>query len=225
MHTFLANPAIGVLVRNQAYFMAGLWTTLSLAAISIALSFVLGTLLGLGRISENKLLRWPSIIYIELVRATPLIMVIFWIFFLMPVLSGRPIPPFQSAVVAFTIFTSAYIGEIVRAGIQAVPKGQFEAAYSSGLNRWEAMRLVVLPQALTKMIPPLVTQFIALFKDTSLAYIIGVLELTRRATIVNNREYQSFAIFGFVAVVYFIFCYALSRYAKGLERRLAVARR
>jgi polar amino acid transport system permease protein len=216
---------VGVLVKNLPYFWGGLLVTLELSVISIALSFVLGVALGIGRLSRVALVRWASTGYIEVVRAIPLIMVIFWIFFLLPIVTGRPIPPFQSAVAAFVVFTSAYIGEIVRAGIQSIPKGQTEAALSSGLTGTQAMLAVVLPQALTKMIPPLVGQFISLFKDTSLAYIIGVLELTRRGTIVNNRDYQSFAIFGFVAVVYFVFCYALSRGARQLEARLAQVQR
>lgn len=216
---------LAVLWRNVPYFWGGLLVTLQLSVLAISLSFVIGVVLGVGRLSRVRAVRWACTGYIELIRAIPLIMVVFWIFFLLPIITGHPIPPFESAVVAFVIFTSAYIGEIVRAGVQAVPRGQTEAALASGLNGFQVMSAVILPQALTKMIPPLVGQFISLFKDTSLAYIIGVLELTRRATIVNNREYQSFAIFGFVAVVYFVFCYALSLAARRLEARLAQGRR
>ncbi|MGE5508746.1 MAG: amino acid ABC transporter permease [Chitinophagales bacterium] len=222
----MTGPAwLSVLVKNLPYLWGGLQLTLGLSVVSIVLSFIFGTFLGMARLARTAAVRWPATVYIELVRATPLIMVIFWIFFLLPIVTGRPIPPVQSALVAFVLFTSAYVAEIVRAGIQSVPKGQTEAALASGLSGWQVMQEVVLPQALTKMIPPLVGQFISLFKDTSLAYIIGVLELTRRATIVNNREFQSFAIFGFVAVVYFVFCYALSRSARLLEARLAAGRR
>lgn len=214
-----------VLVKNLPYLWGGLQLTLWLSLIAIIISFIFGTVLGMARLSRSVVGRWLAGCYVELVRATPLIMVIFWIFFLLPIVTGRPIPPLESALVAFVIFTSAYVAEIVRAGIQAVPKGQREAALASGLTGWQVMREVILPQALTKMIPPLVGQFISLFKDTSLAYIIGVLELTRRATIVNNREFQSFSIFAFVAIVYFVFCYALSRGARLLEARLAAGRR
>ncbi len=217
--------SIDVIVRNLPYLMEGFKVTLYLAAISIVLSFFLGTFLGMARIAKSALIRIPATVYIEVVRGTPLIMVIFWIFFLLPIVVGHSIEPFTSAVAAFVIFTSAYIAEIVRAGIQSIPAGQVEAALSSGLNYWQTMRHVVLPQAITKMIPPLVGQFIALFKDTSLAYIIGVLELTRRATIVNNREFRSFEIFTCVALIYFVVCYGMSRYAKFLEKRRRVGER
>ncbi len=208
-----------VIAKNLPYLLEGLKVTVQLAAISILLSFFLGLFLGMARLSKNRLVRIPALLYIEIVRGTPLIMVIFWVFFLIPILVGRPIQPFNSAVAAFTLFTSAYIAEIVRAGIKSIPGGQVEAALASGLNYWQTMRYIILPQAITKMIPPLVGQFISLFKDTSLAYIIGVLELTRRATIVNNREFKSFEIFTFVALIYFIICYAMSRYAKFLEKK------
>lgn len=212
-----------VITKNIPYLLQGLVVTLELAAISIGLSFILGTLLGMIRLSKKAVLRIPAMLYIEIVRGTPLIMVIFWVFFLIPILVGHSINPFTSAVAAFTIFTSAYIAEIVRAGIKSIPGGQTEAALASGLNYWQCMRYVILPQAITKMIPPLVGQFIALFKDTSLAYIIGVLELTRRATIVNNREFKSFEVFTFVALIYFVICYAMSKYAKHLEKKRRVS--
>ncbi|MBO8126640.1 MAG: amino acid ABC transporter permease [Firmicutes bacterium] len=211
-----------VITNNIPYLWEGLKTTLKLAAISIGLSFVLGTLLGMAKLSKRALIRIPATLYVEIVRGTPLIMVIFWVFFLIPILVGHSIQPFTSAVAAFTIFTSAYIAEIVRAGINSIPVGQTEAALASGLTYWQAMRYIILPQAITRMIPPLVGQFISLFKDTSLAYIIGVLELTRRATIINNREFKSFEIFTFTALIYFVLCYAMSRFAKYLEKRRRV---
>lgn len=214
--------SIDVITRNIPYLYEGFKVTLQLAAISITLSFVFGTIFGMARLSKYRIISIPATIYIEIVRGTPLIMVIFWIFFLIPVLIGHPIQPFPSAVAAFTVFTSAYIAEIVRSGIKSIPAGQVEAALSSGLTYWQTMRYIVLPQALTKMIPPLVGQFISLFKDTSLAYIIGVMELTRRATIVNNREYKSFEIFTFVALVYFVVCFTMSKYARYLEKKRRV---
>lgn len=211
--------SIQVIIDNIPYLVQGLLVTFELATISIILSFILGILLGIAKLAKSPIISKLAFIYIEIVRGTPLIMVVFWIFFLLPILLSKPIQPFTSAVAAFTIFTSAYIAEIVRAGIQAIPVGQIEAALSSGLSYWQTMRFIILPQAITKMIPPLVSQFISLFKDTSLAYIIGVMELTRRATIINNREFKSFEIFTFVAIIYFIICYSMSRYAKYLERK------
>ncbi|MTI59867.1 MAG: amino acid ABC transporter permease [Firmicutes bacterium] len=211
--------SIQVIINNIPYLAKGFLVTFELAIISIILSFILGTLLGIAKLAKNPIISTLASVYIEIVRGTPLIMVVFWIFFLMPILLSKPIQPFTSAVAAFSIFTSAYIAEIVRAGIQSIPVGQIEAALSSGLSYWQTMRFIILPQATTKMIPPLVSQFISLFKDTSLAYIIGVMELTRRATIINNREFKSFEIFTFVAIIYFMICYSMSKYAKYLERK------
>ncbi|HET7394047.1 MAG TPA: amino acid ABC transporter permease, partial [Candidatus Binatia bacterium] len=133
------------------------------------------------------------------------------------------LPEYGVALTAFVVFEAAYLGEIVRAGIQSVPQGQLEAATATGLSRGRTMRHIVLPQALRNMIPALVTQFIVLLKDTSLASIIGYIDLTKAAQIVNNREIRPFELYLFIAVVYWCFSYAMSRYAQRLERRLSPA--
>jgi polar amino acid transport system permease protein len=152
----------------------------------------------------------------------PLLMLIFWFYFLAPILLGKTLPEAESALVAFIVFTGAYIGEIVRAGVQALPRGQMEAARGTGLSHVQAMSFVILPQALRNMIPSFVNQFVSLTKDTSLAYIIGVNELTRVATQVNNRTLtSSFEIFITIAVLYFIICYALTSLSRRLEKHMA----
>jgi ABC-type amino acid transport system permease subunit len=140
-------------------------------------------------------------------------MVIFWFWFIIPAIVGRSLPEYTVALAAFVIFEAAYFGEIVRAGIQSVPRGQLEAARASGLKRFSTLRHVVLPQALRNMLPALVTQSIVLLKDTSLASIIGYIELTKAAQIVNNREIRPFELYLFIAAVYWLFSYALSRCA------------
>ena len=150
-------------------------------------------------------------------------MVIFWFWFAIPILLRVPLPEYGVALVAFVAFEAAYLGEIVRAGIQSVPRGQVEAATATGLTPAQAMRHVVLPQALRNMIPALVTQFIVLFKDTSLASIIGYMDLTKAAQVVNNREIRPFELYLFIAVVYWLCAYGMSRYARHLERRLTPA--
>ena len=147
-------------------------------------------------------------------------MVIFWIWFIIPALVGKSLPEYSVALTAFVIFEAAYLGEIVRAGIQSVPQGQMEAATATGLSRTQSMRHVVLPQALRNMIPALVTQFIVLLKDTSLASIIGYVDLTKAAQIVNNREVRPFELYLFIAAVYWLCSFAMSRYAGVLEQRL-----
>ncbi len=197
--------------------------TLRLAIPAIILGFILGIFVGLGRLARAPWIRLPATIYVEFFRGVPLVMVIFWFWFIIPVLLRVPIPEYGVALAAFVVFEAAYLGEIVRAGIQSVPRGQVEAATATGLTPVQTMRHVVLPQALRNMIPALVTQFIVLFKDTSLASIIGYVDLTKAAQIVNNREIRPFELYLFIALVYWLCTYGMSRYARHLERRLTPA--
>ncbi len=206
--------------------LGGLSLSVLLALISLSLSFFIGLAAGLARLSRNPLVSTPSVLYIEIIRGNPLIMVIFWVYFFSPIVTGMQINVFVSVAVSFTLFSGAYLAEIVRAGVSAVPKGQVEAATASGLSSFQAMRLVVLPQALKMMIPAFVGQFISLFKDTSLAYIIGVFELTTVAQTLNNRlMIYPFEIYTTIAVLYFVCCYGMSRLARSLEIRYTPTRR
>ncbi|MBI4640784.1 MAG: amino acid ABC transporter permease [Candidatus Tectomicrobia bacterium] len=208
-------------LHKPLFGLGGLILSLSLAAISIMISFVIGLVFGTARLSQRFYLRYPAILYIEVIRGTPLIMVIFWFYFFIPIFTGRDIGIFWSSAVAFSIFSGAYLAEIVRAGIQAVPFGHREAAFSTGLTYFQTMRYIILPQALKIMIPPMVGQFISLFKDTSLAFVIGLRELMSIATNVNNREiYYPFAIYITVACLYFLCSFSMSRVARKLEERL-----
>ncbi len=202
--------------------LGGLALSILLALGGIFGAFWLGLAAGLLRLSRFWFLRWSATVYIEVIRGVPLLMLIFWFYFLAPIALGHTLPETWSALVAFIVFTSAYVGEIVRAGVLALPKGQMEAARGSGLSHSQAMRFVILPQALRNMIPSFVNQFVSLTKDTSLAYIIGVLELTRAATQVNNRTLTApTEIFAAIAVLYFIICYALTAASRRLEKRLS----
>jgi polar amino acid transport system permease protein len=222
---------LGVIWRNLDFLLVqgflGFGTfvggTVRLAIPSIILGFILGIFIGLARLSPRAWIRIPATIYVEFFRGVPLVMVIFWIWFILPILLRTKIPEFGVALTAFVIFEAAYLGEIVRAGIQSVARGQVEAATALGLRPARTMRFVVLPQALKNMIPSLVTQFIVLFKDTSLASIIGFMDLTKAAQVVNNREIRPFELYLFIAVVYWICTYSMSRYARGLEKRLGPA--
>ncbi|HVQ75607.1 MAG TPA: amino acid ABC transporter permease [Candidatus Binatia bacterium] len=197
--------------------------TLRLAIPAIVLGFVLGVFVGLGRLAPQPWIRLPATLYVEFFRGVPLVMVIFWMWFILPVALGTGIPEFGVALAAFVIFEAAYLAEIVRAGIQSVPRGQVEAATALGLGERQTMRQVILPQALRNMLPSLMNQFIVLFKDTSLASIIGFMDLTKAAQVVNNREIRPFELYLFIAVVYWICTYSMSRYARYLERRLSPA--
>jgi len=206
----------------QGFFGFGAFTggTLRLAVPAIVFGFLLGIFIGLGRLARSRWISLPMTIYVEFFRGVPLVMVIFWFWFIIPVLVGKSLPEYSVALTAFVVFEAAYLGEIVRAGIQSVPRGQVEAATATGLTRSQAMRHVILPQAFRNMIPALVTQFIVLLKDTSLASIIGYVDLTKAAQIVNNREIRPFELYLFIAVVYWACSYGMSRYAHALERRL-----
>jgi His/Glu/Gln/Arg/opine family amino acid ABC transporter permease subunit len=192
--------------------------TLRLALPAIVLGFILGTFIGLARLARSPWVSVPAKIYVEFFRGVPLVMVIFWFWFIIPALLGRSLPEYSVALTAFVVFEAAYLAEIVRAGIQSVPHGQVEAATATGLARGPMMRYVILPQALRNMIPALLTQFIVLLKDTSLASIIGYVDLTKAAQIVNNREIRPFELYLFIAVIYWLCSYSMSRYAMHMER-------
>ena len=201
--------------------LGGLAMTVILAVGGIFGAFWLGLGCGLMRIAKKRRLRWPAMVYIEIIRGTPLLMVVFWFYFLAPVVFGHSLPEAESALIALIVFTSAYIAEIVRAGVEALPKGQMEAARGSGLSHVQAMIFIILPQSLFNMIPSFVNQFVSLTKDTSLAFIIGVNELTKAATQVNNRTLTApTEIFITIALLYFVICFCLTEFSRYLERRI-----
>jgi His/Glu/Gln/Arg/opine family amino acid ABC transporter permease subunit len=198
--------------------------TLRLAIPAIVLGFLLGIVIGLCRLSGRGWIHYPAVIYVEFFRGVPLVMVIFWFWFLIPQITGERLPEYTVALSAFVIFEAAYLGEIVRAGIQSVPRGQVEAATAGGLSYGQTMLHVVLPQAIRNMIPSLVTQFIVLFKDTSLASIIGMMDLTKAAQTVSQREIRPFEMYLFIAVVYWICTYSMSRLSQWLEVKMSPER-
>ncbi|WP_319466280.1 amino acid ABC transporter permease [uncultured Pseudodesulfovibrio sp.] len=202
--------------------LGGLSGALLMSIISITGSFFIGLLVGMGRTAKNRAFRIPCTIYIEFVRGIPLILVIFWFYtVVLDIMLKIELHAFWAATIAMTFFFAAYIAETVRGGIENIPAGQVEAAKASGLTYFQTMRKIVLPQALKQMLPALVGMFIAAFKDTSLAYIIGVMELTRAAYAINNRiMVYPFEIYTTIAVMYFVFSYFMSLYAKHLERKL-----
>jgi polar amino acid transport system permease protein len=193
--------------------------TLALAIPAIALGFVVGIGVALARLSGRPWLYYPASLYVQVIRGVPLVMVVFWFWFFIPIATGVPLPQYWVALTAFVVFEAAYLGEIIRAGIQSVPGGQVEAAQATGLPYAVTMRDVVLPQAVRNMLPSLVTQFIILVKDTSLASIIGYMDLTKAAQTVNQREIRPFELYLFIAVVYWVLCYAMARGSRALERR------
>ncbi|MBI9090412.1 MAG: amino acid ABC transporter permease [Desulfobacterium sp.] len=202
--------------------LGGLSISFLMAVISISVSFFIGLAVGIARLSKNPYINTPAVLYIEIIRGNPLILVIFWVYFFSPIITGMDINVFWSATLAFIIFSGAYIAEIVRAGIQAIPPGQTEAAKASGLSGYQTMRHIVLPQALKLMIPAIVGQFITIFKDTSLAYIIGVFELTTVSQTISSRlMIYPFEFYITIGFLYFACCYSMSLVARKLERKYA----
>lgn len=209
----------GVISRNIYFLLGGLGLTFQLAIIAIAGGLLLGIIIGLGRTSSKRWIYWPATLYVNFFRSLPLILVIFWFYFLMPFILGRPLGDFLSAIIAFIIFESSYMAEIVRAGIGSIHEGQVMAGYSTGLNYSRTMRHIIIPQALRNMVPSLVTQCVIIFQDTSLAYVIGLKEFLRRTALVDATQFRSIELYSFAAVVYLVFCFAGSMASRRLEKR------
>jgi polar amino acid transport system permease protein len=206
------------------YILFAVRWTLLLSAIALAGGVLGGTLVALARTSDSRWLRYPAIGYIRLFQGTPLLMQLFLAFFV-PSLFGFNVSALAAAAIGLSLNASAFLGEIWRGCIEAVPKGQSEAAISLGLRYVPRTFKIIIPQAIPIAIPPSVGFMVQLIKGTSLASIIGFVELTRAAQIVNNAAIRPFLIFGIVGLVYFCLCWPLSAYSGYMERKLAVARR
>ncbi len=210
-----------VITSSLPFLAQGLGLSLWLTFLSIIGGIILGTLLALARLSGFAPLSLTAAAYVNLIRSVPLILVIFWFYFLVPLALGRPIGSFYSALIAFVLFEAAYYSEIMRAGIQSVRKGQVHAGQSTGLNYWQIQRYVVLPQAFRNMIPILVTQGIILFQDTSLVFVVSLRDFMTASSIVARTEGRLVEMYLFAALVYFVICFSGSLYVRHLNKRMA----
>jgi glutamate/aspartate transport system permease protein len=223
---------VEIITGALPYLWKGFLYTVELTAVSAAGGLFFGTLLALARLSSLKPLQTVAAAYVNLMRSIPLVLVIFWFFFLVPLIlqsvTGAERPPQvgaeRTAIITFILFEAAYFCEIMRAGIQSIPRGQVWSAYALGLNYNQTMRLVILPQAFRNMIPVLLTQIIILFQDTSLVYVISATDFVGAAAKVAQRDSKLVEMYLFVAVVYFVLCYSLSFAVKHLQRKIAVIR-
>jgi glutamate/aspartate transport system permease protein len=214
-------------------FREGMTFTVTLTLIAMTGGVVFGTLLAMMRLSSFRPLSMAAGAYVNLMRSVPLVLVIFWFFFLVPYIGAwvigadRPIPvgAFWSAAITFTMFEAAYYCEIMRAGIQSIPRGQVWSGYALGLNYWQTMGQVVLPQAFRNMLPVLLTQTIILFQDTSLVYVLSITDFLGAASKIAQRDGRLVEMYLFVAVVYFAISFGLSSLVKRLQLRLAVPSR
>ncbi len=230
----LLLPIVAIILLSGGYFglplvetnqWGGLLLTLVIATVGIVLSFPIGILFALGRQSRLPIIKTLSVFYIELIRGVPLITVLFMASVVLPLFfpEGMDFDKLVRALIGITLFQAAYVAENIRGGLQAIPKGQYEAAHALGLTYWKQMRLVILPQAIKVAIPNLVGSFISLFKDTSLVMIIGLFDLLSMVKLTaNDRDWIGMSTEGFVfvAIIYWVFNFTMSRYSKALEKKL-----
>ncbi len=202
--------------------LEGAWLTVKLTTISVALGIVIGTFVGIGRLSKRRLISLAMLVYIDFIRGTPLLVQVFLVYMGLPQLLGFPIPPYLAAIAALSVNSGAYVAEIVRAGIQSIDRGQTEAALSLGMKPRQAMRYIILPQAFKRIIPPLGNEFIAMLKDSSLVSAIALEELVRKGQIVIGRTFRPFEIWIAVAVLFLIMTLTISRLVAWSEKKLRV---
>jgi len=216
--SFLSGEVIATYVTKGFLF------SLQLTLVAMVGGIVLGTLLALMRLSGKPWLAGPAAAYVNTMRSIPLVMVILWFFLLIPLMIGRPMGAEVSALITFTLFEAAYYSEIMRAGIQSVPRGQVFAGYAMGMSYRQTMQLVVLPQAFRNMLPVLLTQTIILFQDTSLVYAIGAYDMLKGFEIAGknfNRPVETYIV---AALIYFVICFSLSMLVKHLQKKIAIIR-
>ena len=208
----------------QGFILKGLWFSIVLTIIATAGGIFFGTILALMRLSGRKWLDVPASIYVNGMRSIPLVMVILWFFLLVPFIIGRPLGAEYLAVITFIAFEAAYFSEIMRAGIQSIPRGQVFAGQALGMSYGQNMKLVILPQAFRNMLPVLLTQTIILFQDTSLVYAIGAYDLLKGFDTAGKNFGRPTEMYIAAAVLYFIICFSLSWFVKRLHKRIAIIR-
>ncbi len=208
----------------SSFILKGLIFSVQLTLIAMICGIALGTVLALMRLSGKKWLVLPAAAYVNTLRSIPLVMVILWFFLLIPLLIGRPMGAELSAIITFTVFEAAYYSEIMRAGIQSVPKGQVYAGYAVGMTYAQCMRLIVLPQAFRNMLPVLLTQTVILFQDTSLVYAIGAYDLLKGFEVAGKNFNRPVEAYLFAAIVYFVICFSLSMLVRRLQKKIAIIR-
>jgi glutamate/aspartate transport system permease protein len=226
------NLDFAVVASSLPYLWKGFQYTVQLTVTAALGGLFFGTLLALARLSSWKPLYLFAAGYVNLMRSIPLVLVIFWFFFLVPLIvqgiTGAERPPQigaeRTAIITFIMFEAAYFCEIMRAGIQSIPRGQVSASYALGLDYWQTMGNVVLPQAFRNMIPVLLTQTIILFQDTSLVYVISATDFVGAAAKIAQRDSRLVEMYLFVAIVYFVLCYTLSWLVKRMQTKIAVIR-
>ena len=217
---YILNPNNVEGLTNLKFLISGITTTIYISVISIVLAMIIGLVVALPSLSNNKFLSYFNIIYVEIIRAIPLLVLILWIYYGLPIVSGISFSPFVSGIIALTISESAFQAEIFRAGINSINKGQHEVASSLGMNFWKKMRLVILPQAVKVVMPALGNQFVYVLKMSSLVSIIGIADLTRKANELVTSTYRPLEIYTFLILEYLVLILFVSYFVRRLEKKL-----
>ncbi|RNB92400.1 amino acid ABC transporter permease [Brevibacillus fluminis] len=212
---------LNIIQKALPALLSGLWVTLEIAVVALFFAMAIGLAFGLLRISKNPLLRWIAEFYVNIIRGTPLLVQVLFIYFGLPGAFDFKLSAFAAGVIAISINAGAYLVEIFRAGIESIDRGQMEAGRALGFTYAQTMNYVILPQAVKRMIPAFVNQFIITIKDTSLLSVIGIAELTMEGQTIYSSNFRAFEILGAIAVIYYILIYALTLISNRLERRLA----
>jgi glutamate/aspartate transport system permease protein len=214
-------PDYSLIVRNASFLFDGLLLSLTLTLVGVIGGLAVGTALALVRLFTGVIGNCVVDVYVFVFRAIPLILVIFWFYFMVPLILGRPVGAWTSAIVAFTLFEGAYYSEILRAGLRSVRAGQLNAALASGMSRAQALRYVIFPQAFTAMIPIFLTQAIILFQDTSLVFVVSLHDFLTATTIIANRDGRLIEAYAFACLVYYLICLAATAGVEKLKRTFA----
>ncbi|WP_370693425.1 amino acid ABC transporter permease [Vibrio penaeicida] len=219
---YVLDPTTEQGLINLKFLIAGFEDTIYISLISMLLAMLLGLIVALPALSERKSLRAVNRIYVESIRSIPVLVLLLWVYYGLPTLMDVSLDYFAAGVIALTIAESAFMAEVFRGGIQAIARGQHEAAESLGLNYWQKMRLVILPQALRQILPPLGNQFVYILKMSSLVSVIGLSDLTRRANELVVNEYLPLEIYTFLVLEYLILILFVSQCVRWLEKRIAI---
>lgn len=208
---------------NLQFLLLGLWPTISVSVLAFIFSLIIGLLIGMLALMPQRLPRWINRIYVECIRAIPLLVLLLWVYYGLPISMGIELDVFTAGVLALALSDSAFEAEIFRSGIQSIERGQREAATALGLTGWQAMRHVILPQAIRRILPPLGNQFVYVLKMSSLVSVIGLAELTRKANELNVTEYRPLEIYTALIVEYLLLILVVSYFVRKLEKRMAVS--
>ncbi len=218
---YVVSPMTPTGRTNLQFLIEGFWATIAVSSVSIVLAMMLGLLVALPGFSERRALRWFNRGYVEIVRAVPLLVLLLWVYYGLPVVFGWSIDIFWAGVLALALSDSAFQAEIFRGGIQSIERGQHEASHALGLNTYQRMRFIILPQAIRRILPPLGNQLVYMLKMSSLVSVIGLSDLTRRANELSVSEYRPLEIYTVLVLEYLVLILLVSAGVRKMERKLA----